>query len=145
MCGTSRSTGKERLLRQGFALPRNDGGMEGLTSFLAMTSSPLSLRGPRKWPVAISGSWGAIVWEFQKYAKRKIASSCLTALLAMTKEGGTPRNDKGKVLVLLPTAEKKGHYGNPYRGPKLCTKNKECAREDSNLRSTAPEAVALSY
>ncbi len=85
----------------------------------------------------------------------EIASSCLTALLAMTKEGGTPRNDgereellamtKGRSRYFFQRQKKKGYYGNPYRGPKLCAKSKECAREDSNLRSTAPEAVALSY
>ncbi len=78
--GNSRSTEKERLLRRAFGTPRNDRGMEGLTSFLAMTpfssviarseatwQSPvvrgaggptLSLQGPRKWPVAISVPWG---------------------------------------------------------------------------------------
>ncbi len=70
---------------------------------------PSSLRGPVG-PVAISGPWGAVEWAFQKHSIRdcfvrtyvlprndehggqpsvgkprnEIASSCLTALLAMT-------------------------------------------------------------
>ncbi len=40
---------------------------------------------------AISGNWFTIVWEFQKYAKREIASSCLAALLAMTRVWGLLR------------------------------------------------------
>ncbi len=111
-----------------------------------MTSSPLSFRGPRKWPVAISveatprpfviartrsvrnnlrihfchceersdeaisGSWVAIGRYFPGVREKRDCFVVLSVLLAMTKEGGTPRNDGEKEELLAMTKGRSRYF-----------------------------------